>query len=93
MNGEVLDEAKIKSFAVLKPFRRQGIGRALQQSAIQRAQDEGCYQIRSYSSNEPGHRANYQLKLSMGFAAQPEFRSQGDTGVNFIMPLAVRPSR
>lgn len=93
LHGQALEEGKIKSFAVLEPFRRQGIGRALQEAAIQQAQRMGCYQIRSYSSNTPEHRANYVLKLSMGFAAQPEFRSEGDTGVNFIMPLTSWPSR
>jgi GNAT superfamily N-acetyltransferase len=93
LNGNVLEEAKIKSFAVLEPFRRQGIGRALQESAIQRALRQGCHQLRSYSANEPAHRANYQLKLSMGFAAQPELRGDGDWGVNFIMPLSPNAHR
>jgi GNAT superfamily N-acetyltransferase len=88
LNGILLIEAKIIAFAVRQGRRRQGIGIALQYQAISRARELGCYQLRSYSSNTPAHEANYQLKLAMGFAAQPEFRGENNTGVNFIMPLA-----
>jgi GNAT superfamily N-acetyltransferase len=85
--GGLLSEAKILAFAVLEPYRRRGIGRRLQTAAVQRARELDCFQLRSYNSNEPDHRANYALKLSMGFAAQPESRDDGKSGVNFIMPL------
>ena len=87
LDGKVLIEAKILAFAVRKDWRRQGIGIALQQRAITRARELGCYQLRSYSSNTSEHEANYQLKLAMGFAAQPEFRDEKNTGVNFLIPL------
>lgn len=87
LKGESLEEAKIIAFAVLEQYRRQGIGRELQIAAIRSARDLNCFQLRSFSSNQPGHRANHQLKLSMGFAAQPELREGGKSGVNFIMPL------
>ncbi len=88
LHGTPLIEAKIIAFAVRKDRQRQGIGTALQYHAISRARELGCYQLRSYSSNTSAHAANYQLKLAMGFAAQPEFRGENNTGVNFIMPLA-----
>lgn len=88
LHGKALHEAKILAFAVQNEWRRQGIGKALQLQAISRARQLGCYQIRSYSSNVSEHEANYQLKLAMGFAAQPEFRSEKNTGVNFLMPLS-----
>jgi GNAT superfamily N-acetyltransferase len=87
LHGKVLLEAKILAFAVRKEWRRQGIGTALQLQAISHARQLGCYQVRSYSSNTSEHEANYQLKLALGFAAQPEFRSEKNTGVNFLMPL------
>lgn len=87
LHGMMLIEAKIIAFGVRKEWRRYGVGRALQERAISRARELGCHQLRSYSSNEPAHAANYQLKLAMGFGAQPEFRGEGNTGVNFIMPL------
>jgi GNAT superfamily N-acetyltransferase len=93
LNGTLLIEAKIIAFAVRKDRRRQGIGRTLQYQAISRATALGCYQLRSYSSNTSAHSANYQLKLAMGFAAQPEFRGENNMGVNFIMPLASSRSR
>jgi GNAT superfamily N-acetyltransferase len=87
LNGEELVEAKVLGFAVRPPFQRRGIGRALQTAAIHRARDLGCFQLRSFSFNTPDHAANYRLKLSMGFAAQPEYRGPEVNGVNFIMPL------
>jgi GNAT superfamily N-acetyltransferase len=92
LNGEELVEAKILGFAVRPAFQRRGIGRALQTAAIRRARALGCYQLRSFSFNTPDHAANYRLKLSMGFAAQPEYRGPEVNGVNFIMPLRPRLS-
>lgn len=83
-----LTEAKIHAFAVRENARRQGIGKALQIQAIKRAKQCGCYQIRSESSYERA--ANHQVKLSLGFAAQPEAREikgKIETLVNFVMPL------
>jgi len=87
LRSEELVEAKILAFAVRPAFRQRGIGRALQAAAIRHARALGCFQLRSYSGNTADHAANYRLKLSMGFAAQPEARGPDDNGVNFIMPL------
>ncbi|HEX8248403.1 MAG TPA: GNAT family N-acetyltransferase [Pyrinomonadaceae bacterium] len=83
-----LTEAKIHAFAVREANRRQGIGKALQKQAIKRARECDCYQIRSESSYE--RVANHRVKLSLGFAAQPESRrikGEIETLVNFVMPL------
>lgn len=93
LNGEEFVEAKILGFAVRPAFQRRGIGRALQMAAIDRARALGCYQLRSFSFNTAEHGANYRLKLSMGFAAQPEYRGPEVNGVNFIMPLRSRLPR
>ena len=82
-------EAKILAFAVRQEWRRQRISTGFQKKAISRARELNCYQVRSYSSNTFEHEANYQLKLPMGFTAQPEFRGEQNTGVNFLMPLSL----
>lgn len=83
LKGVTLTEAKVIAFGVHQAYRRQGIGRALQQHTIGRAKELGCYQLRSVSGND--HPENYQLKLSMGFAVEPMER---DTpSVAFVMPL------
>jgi GNAT superfamily N-acetyltransferase len=85
MNGEALIEAKILAFGVPEPYRRRGIGRQLQLAAIDRARELGCYQVRSWSLAR--YSANYQLKLKLGFAAQPELRANGQQGFYFVMAL------
>ena len=88
LKGLPLNEAKIHAFAVRENARRQGIGKALQREAIKRAKECDCYQIRSESSYASA--ANHQVKLSLGFAAQPEAREikgEIETLVNFVMPL------
>ncbi len=86
LNGETLTEAKVLAFGVPKPFRRQGIGRALQERTIERARELGCYQVRSVS--ELDHGDNHQLKLSLGFAVEPMERPTPTFA--FIMPLRDR---
>jgi len=81
--GDVLTEAKIIAFGVREPFRRRGIGRALQERTLRRARELGCYQVRSVSGDE--HPQNQQLKLSMGFAVEPMEREQPT--LCFVMPL------
>ena len=83
--GAVLNEAKVLGFGVLPQFRRLGIGRNLQQHAIQTATKLGCYQLRSHSSGK--NIANHQLKLSMGFAVHPVERNGDKRGAYFILPL------
>lgn len=85
LNGVLLTEAKIHAFAVREERRGQGIGTALQRWAIRRAKELGCYQVASYSSY--GRDANYHVKLSLGFGAQPEAHGDEEQGVYFIMPL------
>lgn len=85
LNGVQLTEAKIHAFAVREDARGQGIGTELQRRAINRAKELGCYQVASYSSY--GRDANHHIKLSLGFAAQPEVHGDNHQGVYFLMPL------
>jgi GNAT superfamily N-acetyltransferase len=84
-DGQVLVEAKIHLYAVHPGCRGQGIGTALQRYAIRRARELGCYQLASYSAY--GREANYHVKLSLGFAVQPEIHGEHEMGVYFVMPL------
>ena len=83
INGQTLQEAKIIAFGVKKAYRRQGIGRALQEYTLKRAKELDCYQVRSVSDMD--HPENHQLKLSMGFAVEPMEREE--PSLAFIMPL------
>jgi ribosomal protein S18 acetylase RimI-like enzyme len=85
LDGVQLTEAKIHAFAVREEARDQGIGSELQRQAIQRARALGCYQVASYSSCSRD--ANFHIKLSLGFAAQPEIHGDNHQGVYFLMPL------
>ena len=68
-----LTEAKIIAFGVVPDYRNQGIGRALQQAAMQRAKELGCYQIRSRS--DYANAANFHLKIALGFGIQPSLEN------------------
>ena len=59
--GETLTEAKIIAFGVREAWRRQGIGRSLQEWVLARARRLGCHQVRSVS--DPDCLGNHQLKL------------------------------
>ena len=83
IDGKRLQEAKIIAFGVKEAYRRQGIGRALQEYALKRAKELDCYQVRSVSDMD--HPENHQLKLSMGFAVEPMERE--GPSLAFIMPL------
>jgi len=85
LNGVQLTEAKIHAFAVREDARGQGIGTELQRQTIQRAKVLRCTQVASYSSY--GSDVNHHIKLSLGFAAQPEVHGDNHQGVYFIMPL------
>lgn len=80
LDGVLLTEAKIHAFAVREERRGQGIGTRLQEWAIQRAKELGCYQLASHTSYD--NAANLHVKLSLGFTAHPENQS-----VRFLMPL------
>jgi ribosomal-protein-serine acetyltransferase len=83
--GEALLEGKVMAFGVVETYRRQGIGRALQEAALRLAQRLGCYQLRSHSSGD--NMANHRLKLAMGFAIHRIVRGSDQRGAYFIMPL------
>ena len=83
--GENLREAKVIAFGVPPSQRRQGIGRRLQEALRERAQELGCYQIRSHSSGD--NLENHQLKLSLGYGVHPIIRGEDRRGVYFILPL------
>ena len=83
IHGKTLKEAKILAFGVKKEYRRQGIGRALQEYTIKQAKLFDCYQVRSVSSEN--YAENHQLKLSMGFAVEPMERDE--KCLAFVMPL------
>lgn len=85
LSGTTLTEAKIHVFAVHPTSRGRGIGTQLQKWVIQRARDLGCHQVASYSCYD--RKANYRIKLSLGFAAQPEVHGDNEQGVYFLMPL------
>lgn len=85
LDGLPLVEAKVLAFGVVEAHRRRGIGRALQEAALARARELGCYQMRSHSSGS--NEANHRLKLSMGFGVHPIVRGADARGVYFIMPL------
>ena len=68
-DGIPLTEAYVQTFHVDAAHRRRGIGRALQAAALTWAAEEGCLQLRSWSSLD--RPANYALKLSMGFVLHP----------------------
>jgi GNAT superfamily N-acetyltransferase len=85
LNGVALTEAKVLAFGVIPAQQRQGIGRALQEAALWRAERLGCYQVRSHSSGS--HTANHALKLAMGFGVHPIVRGDDKGGVYFVMPL------
>lgn len=86
LDGSVLSEAKVLAFGVAPAYRRQGVGRVLQEQTLQHAARLGCYQLRSHSSGQ--NDANHRLKLAMGFAVHPIIRGEDRGGVYFIMPLA-----
>ena len=70
------------SFGVVPEYRNQGIGRALQERAVELAREEGCYQLRSRSWYQS--QANFHLKISMGSGIQPSLK---DDSVYFIIVL------
>ncbi len=80
-----LVEGKILGFFVLDSWRRQGIGRKLQQAALTHARAQGLYQLRSRTAID--NTANQQLKLKLGFNPIPTIRSGDRMGVYFVMPL------
>ncbi len=85
LGEEVLREGKVMEFVVHSESRRRGIGRALQERAVEEARALGCYQLRSHSGGDRAE--NHQLKLSMGFAIDPVVRGEDTGGPYFLLPL------
>jgi len=69
-DGEPVEEMFVQTFHVQAAHRRLGIGRSLQQAALEWTRIEGCCQMRSWSSLDRPE--NYRLKLCLGFAMHPE---------------------
>lgn len=67
--GTPLRETFVQTFFVEAPYRRRGVGRALQEAALCWTRERGCLQMRSWSSLDRPE--NYALKLAMGFAMHP----------------------
>ena len=68
--GDPLYETFVQTFRVAEVYWRKGIGRELQLKALEITRQEGCIQMRSWSSLDA--QANYQLKFALGFAFHPE---------------------
>jgi GNAT superfamily N-acetyltransferase len=80
--GETLVEAKVISFGVMPENRNQGIGRKLQEHAIQLARELKCYQLRSRSRYHS--KANFHLEMSLRSGIQPSLQ---EDSVYFIIVL------
>lgn len=87
---EVLWESFVWTFSVEEPWRRRGLGTALQQEALELSRGLGCWQMRSWSSSN--RNANHRLKTALGFCAVPTTQNVEGTGeripgVYFVMKL------
>ncbi len=67
-----LYETFVQTFRVVESHRRQGIGRDMQEKALAVTRHLDCIQMRSWSSLDA--KANYRLKLSLGFGFHPEIQ-------------------
>jgi GNAT superfamily N-acetyltransferase len=83
-NGQVLEEAKVITFAVYPAFQNKGLGHALQRAAMDHAKGLGCYQFRSRSHYR--NAANHHLKIGMGFGIQPSLQ---DDSLYFVWPFCL----
>ena len=74
------------TFGVEAPQRCRGLGRALQEAALEWTRERGCLQMRSWSSIDKPE--NYTLKLSLGFAMLPAVHDAASgypvSGVYFV---------
>ena len=69
-DGSPLVEGYAEAFGVVPSLRRRGIGQQLQEKAIAKCRDRGCYQMRSKSPISS--QENYGLKLKMGYGIHPD---------------------
>ncbi|CAN5595613.1 MAG: GNAT family N-acetyltransferase [Actinomycetota bacterium] len=67
--GRPLTEGFVEAFGVDAEYRRRGVGKSMQEWAIEFCEGRGCYQMRSRSP--VSSRENYALKISMGYAIHP----------------------
>lgn len=85
-DGAPLRETFVQTFFVDRAHRRCGVGRALQQAALDLTRARGCCQMRSWSSLDKPE--NYRLKLGLGFAMHPEVHEAWNgmkvSGVYFV---------
>ena len=82
--GQPLREGYVEAFGVLPPYRRRGIGQALQEHAIAYCRDHNCYQIRSRSPVSSVE--NYALKLKMGYAIHPSNENDSYYFIKTLQP-------
>ncbi|MEM8861872.1 MAG: GNAT family N-acetyltransferase [Chloroflexota bacterium] len=74
--GDPLKEARGRDFWLDPEWRGIGIGTKMQLVTVQTATDLGCYQLRSRSSLD--RKANYAIKLKLGFTCLPVVRGNED---------------
>jgi GNAT superfamily N-acetyltransferase len=79
--GVPLTEGYVQTFGVREDRRGHGIGTALQEAALRRVRELGCYQLRSWS--DVNHPENYAIKLKLGFAAHPAIYHSERTGEDY----------
>lgn len=82
VEGKPIIEAYVEAFGVDPALRRQGIGSALQQAAIEYARNARCWQIRSKSPITSVE--NYALKLALEYVVHP---SPDSDSYYFILKL------
>lgn len=75
-SGNVLFEAKVRALHVEESWRNQGIGTKLQEMTLKKAAELGCFQVRSRSSLDRVE--NYAIKIKLGFACHPAYRTFRD---------------
>lgn len=69
VGNTVITEGYVEAFGVAPDQRRNGIGRLMQNTAINYARRAGCYQMRSRSPVTSVE--NYAMKLGMGYVLHP----------------------
>jgi ribosomal protein S18 acetylase RimI-like enzyme len=82
--GAPLREGYVEAFGVLPPYRRHGIGQALQEHTIAVCRQQQCYQLRSRSPVSSVE--NYALKLKMGYAIQPSHENDSYYFIKTLQP-------
>ena len=90
VDGKPAIEAKVVALGVREGWRRRGLGRLLQTSAVEWARELKCYQVRSRSCYDST--ANYALKAELGFGIDPARNERpGENTAFFLLPLRAAP--